>query len=116
MHCLDLHAAAPVPDGPDARLESPRDVEFALNALLGCASRDAEPCEQTRADILGGLRSAPTVVELVDAVFAWRRSQARAEELEKAEEAARRRQAIRLLRVYFLLDPALPGDAGARAS
>jgi hypothetical protein len=114
VHSADLQAAATT---HDARLESPRDVEFALNALLGCASRDADACARARADILGRLRPAPTIAELVDAVFAWRREQKRrAEEVEKVEEAARRRHALRLLRAYFLLDPPVPGEAGALTS
>lgn len=111
MHRAEVLPAAPAPDGSGVRLESPQDVEFALNALLGSTSGGAGLDEGARADILGRLRPAPTVVELVDAVFAWRRQAHGAEEVEKAEEAARR-----LLCAYFLLDPPVPGEAPALAS
>jgi hypothetical protein len=116
VHRAELRQAAPEADGSGVRLDSPEDVEFALNALLGCDSRDARPAEGERAAILGRLRPAPTVVELVDAVFAWRRQARCAEEVEKAEEATRRRHALRLLSAYFLLDPPVPGEARALAS
>jgi hypothetical protein len=110
VHRAEVRPAAPAPDGSAVRIESPQDVEFALNALLGCASRDDGLDEGARADILGRLRPAPTVVELVEAVFVWRRTHG-AEEVEKAEEAARR-----LLCAYFLLDPPAPGEAPDLAS
>jgi hypothetical protein len=116
VHRAELPPAAPETDGSGVRLESPQDVEFALNALLGRDPRDAGPGEGERDGILGRLRPAPTVVELVDAVFAWRRQARCAEEVEKAEEAARRRHALRLLCAYFLLDPPVPGEARALAS
>lgn len=110
MLCADLRPAATASDVAGIRLESPRDVEFALNALLDCDSRDAGPCAVARADILGRLGPGPTVAELVDAVLAWRR---RASGAGKAEEETLRRHAQRLLWSYFLLDPPIPGDAGA---
>lgn len=111
-----LRPEATALDGGGVRLESPRDVDFALSALLGGAWRDAAPGDGARADILGRLRRSPTVADLVDAVIAWRRQRVPcAEEVEKAEEEARRRHALRLLCAYFLLDPPFPGEVGPEA-
>jgi hypothetical protein len=107
--CADLRPTAIAPEVDGIRLESPRDVEFALNALLDFDSRDTGPCAAARADILGRLRPGPTVAELVDAVLAWRRAIGAG----VAEEETLRRHAQRLLWSYFLIDPPMPGDAGA---
>lgn len=109
MLCADLRPAATSSDVAGIRLESPRDVEFALNALLGFDSRDTGACATARADILGRLRPGPTVAELVDAVLAWRRAMGAG----GAEEETLRRHAQRLLWSYFVIDPPMPGDAGA---
>ena len=91
----DPSCAAP---GGDERLHDPRDVEFVLNALLGPPADAAR-----RAALATGLPQTPTLLELVDAVFARLGTEA---------TGRRRREAQRLLGVYFLLDPPLPPEPG----
>ncbi len=101
--------AAP-PARPGDRIDDPLDVRFAIHALLGCVARDDADRAAARDAILAGLPPAPTVRELVDAVFAWRR---RAGPPGEGDEAGRR-HARGVLEAYFVLDPPLggPGRAG----
>lgn len=79
--------------GDRSRLTDPADVEFALGALLGSASRDAA----FRAALAARLPSAPTVGELVGAIYG-------------DPVRAPARLAHRLIEAYFLLDPAIPAS------
>lgn len=82
--------------GDPNRLTDPGDVEFALSALLGSAGRDAA----FRAGLAARLPSAPTVGELVGAIYG---NSARAPA----------RLAHRLIETYFLLDPPIPASGQA---
>ncbi len=75
------------------RLTDPADVEFALGALLGSASRDAA----FRAALAARLPPAPTVGELVGAIYG-------------NPVRAPARLAHRLMEAYFLLDPPVPAS------
>ncbi len=79
--------------GDRNRLTDPADVEFALGALLGSASRDAA----FRAALAGRLPPAPTVGELVGAIYG-------------SPIRAPARLAHRLMVAYFLLDPPVPAS------
>lgn len=84
--------------GDRNRLTDPADVDFALDALLGSAGRDA----MFRAALAARLPSAPTVAELVGAIYG---NPARAPA----------RLAHRLIEAYFLLDPSIPPSVKASA-
>ncbi len=78
--------------GPrDRRLADPSDVELALGALLGPASRD--PVLRAR------VPAAPTVSELIAAVYGH-------------PARGPGRLAQRLIEEYFLLDPPVPASGG----
>ncbi|HEY6106635.1 MAG TPA: hypothetical protein VIV59_11665 [Anaeromyxobacteraceae bacterium] len=86
------------PGPPCRRLEDRADVEFALRALLGPFGRDAA----TRAAVAARLPRAPTLDELVDAVYGHLGPRPR-------------RLALRLLDAYFHLDPPVPASGDARS-
>ena len=77
--------------GDRSRLTDPADVEFALGALLGSASRDAV----FRVTLAARLPCAPTVGELVGAIYG---------------NPGRARLVRRLIEAYFLLDPPVPAS------
>lgn len=87
---------------PSDRLHDPRDVSFALHALLGSAHPDdANAC----LDVAARLSEAPTLDELVAVVF----------ERVAAEgaDAGARLKARSLLAAYFALDPPVDPDPAA---
>ncbi len=86
------------PGGPGRRLADRADVEFALRALLGLAGRDPA----ARAAVAARLPAAPTLAEMVDAVF-------------EHQGFRSRRLALRLLDAYFGLDPPVPASGDARS-
>jgi hypothetical protein len=82
----------------DPILSDPRDVRFALRAVLGpAAAPDALQAAAAR------LAATPTVPELVDAALALRGAEA---------DAEGRARACALLAAYFDLDPATDPDPG----
>jgi hypothetical protein len=74
------------------RLANPSDVEFALGALLGPASRDLA--------LRARIPAAPTIAELVAAVYGH-------------APRGPERLARWLIEEYFLLDPPVPPSGGA---
>jgi hypothetical protein len=72
------------------------DVEFALRALLGPSGRDPA----ARAAVAARLPGAPTLDELVDAVYGRLGPRSR-------------RAALRLIDAYFHLDPPVPASGDA---
>lgn len=86
------------PGRPGRRLADRADVEFALRALLGPSGRDAA----ARAAVAARLPRAPTLDELVDAVYGRLGPRSR-------------RIALRLLEAYFHLDPPVPASGDARS-
>jgi len=87
---------------PSDRLDDPRDVSFALHALLGSAHpHDAGACD----DVAARLSQAPTLDELVDVVFERRAAD--------APDADARLKARSLLAAYFAIDPPVEPDPSA---
>jgi len=80
-------------------LADPRDLRFALHALLG-TSHEGDP-DRCRA-VTARLPSAPTVAELVEVVFAERGPPAGIE--------VDRERAASLLAAYFAMDPPVDPD------
>jgi len=85
-------------NSPHARfsLSDPRDLNFALRALLGFSRDDAPET------VAAKLPPSPTVAELVDAVFADRSS--------SPGFASDRETATSLLAAYFAIDPPVDPD------
>jgi len=80
-------------------LRDPRDLQFAIHALLG-TSHETEP-DACRA-VTAQLPPSPTVADLVEAVFAHRGH--------KEESGRGRERAISLLAAYFAMDPPVDPD------
>ncbi len=80
-------------------LEDPRDLQFALHALLGPSLECAHDACRAVAD---QLPPSPTVAELVEAVFAHRPAAVGAE--------GERVRAMSLLATYFAIDPPVEPD------
>lgn len=80
-------------------LEDPRDLEFALHALLGRSHGCAH--DACRA-VAQRLPPSPTVAQLVEAVFAHRTDANGAE--------GERVRAMSLLAAYFAMDPPVEPD------
>jgi hypothetical protein len=84
------------------RLHDPRDVSFALHALIGSSHPDdSGACLAVAAH----LPEAPTLDELVDVVFRRRASE--------GSDADARLKARSLLAVYFAIDPPVDPDPSA---
>ena len=81
------------------RLDDPRDLSFALHALLG---RSPDSGHDTCRAVAAQLPPAPTVAQLVDAVFAHR--------ADPVCEDAERVRAMSLLAAYFAIDPPVEPD------
>jgi len=79
-------------------LEDPRDLAFAVRALLGPRVSAEGHC----AALASRLSRAPTVAEVVEAVYAERTSE---EGL-----SADRDSAVSLLAAYFAIDPSVDPD------
>jgi len=82
-------------------LEDPRDLAFALRALLGSQADAPGDC----AALASRLPQAPTVAEVVEAVFAERPA--------GAGFPADRDSAVSLLAAYFAIDPPVEPDPQA---
>jgi hypothetical protein len=84
------------------RLDDPRDVSFALRALLGASEEGArDACAAAAAR----LAATPTVADVVALAFEFRARTA-ADELERLRASA-------LLATYFALDPPVAPDPSA---
>jgi hypothetical protein len=82
----------------DPALSDPRDVQFALRAVLGpAAAPEALQAARSR------LAAEPTVPELVDAALA---------QVGEERDAEARARACALLVAYFDLDPSTDPDPG----
>ncbi len=99
--------AAPAAAEMADRIENPQDVDFAIHALLGTEDPDPSRRTEARAAILSRLPPAPTLGELVEAVYAWLGPQA------PPPEDSSRRRARWMLAAYFLLDPPVRGELHA---
>ena len=87
------------------RLHDPRDVSFALHALLGTSHLHAADAFR---DVAASLPEAPTLDELVDVVFERRAAEEAAE-----TDATARFRARSLLAAYFAIDPPVDPDPAA---
>lgn len=84
------------------RLSDPRDVSFAVHALLGKAHpHDADACRAVAAH----LPPAPTLDEVVAVVFA--------RHAPEPSDAGARLKARSLLAAYFAMDPPVDPDPSA---